>query len=147
MSVFRHVTLSLSFQPPWRATTRTSTAVSTVALVLDANYLHPTDIYGDDEVEIVTADQQEDHDEQEQEPSPSSSSLPPKPTNDSLSYSAQIAQQFSQYQQTPGQERQPRQSSSAGAPIPTHESNNAAQARLPSDSIFGKKPSEMHDEG
>ncbi|PFH45978.1 hypothetical protein AMATHDRAFT_70802 [Amanita thiersii Skay4041] len=74
-------------------------------------------------------------------------SLPAKPvsptiTNGSssssgLSYSAQIAQQFSAYQQTPSQERQQRPGMSK---IATHESS-------PSDSVFGKKPSEMHDAG
>ncbi|KAK0213471.1 hypothetical protein IW262DRAFT_1409470 [Armillaria fumosa] len=92
------------------------------------------DIYGDDESEFVV--------ETEEQPilnattttattaDESSSSLPAKPSG-SMSYSAQIAQQFSTYQQTPSQERQPGPSS-----IPTM-----------TDSIFGKKPSEMHDAG
>jgi RNA-binding protein Musashi len=70
----------------------------------------------------------------------------------SLSYSAQVAQQFSAYQQTPSQERQQRlemplpartQSTSA---IPTHASPtyNISSSE---DTVFGKKPSEMHDAG
>lgn len=62
-------------------------------------------------------------------------SAPPNPSP-SMSYSAQIAQQFSTYQQTPSQERQQR------SDVLKHhnDSNNI-------DSIFGKKPSEMHDAG
>ncbi|KAF7330819.1 HnRNP A1-gamma isoform [Mycena venus] len=69
----------------------------------------------------------------------------------SLSYSAQIAQQFSAYQQTPSQERQQRpdpsrtQSTSA---IPTHASGTPTYNISSSeDTVFGKKPSEMHDAG
>ena len=54
-----------------------------------------------------------------------------------LSYSAQIAQQFSSYKQTPSQERQQRAQSGTGA---------AAGTPTP-DGVFGKKPSEMHDAG
>ncbi|KAJ7179569.1 hnRNP A1-gamma isoform [Mycena filopes] len=68
----------------------------------------------------------------------------------SLSYSAQIAQQFSAYQQTPSQERQQRlelpprtQSTSA---IPTH-STQTYSISSSEDTVFGKKPSEMHDAG
>ncbi|KAF9460485.1 hypothetical protein BDZ94DRAFT_925155 [Collybia nuda] len=84
-------------------------------------------------------------------------SLPPKPQlsdSSSLSYSAQIAQQFSAYQQTPSQERQqrpeiplppnPRQAAGTSA-IATHETSTPNTGT--SDSIFGKKPSEMHDSG
>ncbi|EAU87631.2 hnRNP A1-gamma isoform [Coprinopsis cinerea okayama7 len=59
-----------------------------------------------------------------------------------LSYSAQIAQQFSAYKQTPSQERQQR---AAQRPIPRVDSSTPAASS--SDSIFGKKPSEMHDAG
>ncbi|PBK71750.1 uncharacterized protein ARMOST_11724 [Armillaria ostoyae] len=93
------------------------------------------DIYGDDESEFVveTEDQPMSNattttTTTTDESSPGS--LPAKPSG-SMSYSAQIAQQFSTYQQTPSQERQPGPSS-----IPTM-----------TDSIFGKKPSEMHDAG
>lgn len=87
------------------------------------------------------------------------SSLPPKPISPhsaNLSYSAQIAQQFSAYQQTPSQERQQRATiplpqnprplavtSTGTSAIATHE----GPTNLGSDSIFGKKPSEMHDAG
>jgi RNA-binding protein Musashi len=84
-------------------------------------------------------------------------SLPAKPLSPSsaaLSYSAQIAQQFSAYQQTPSQERQqrieiplpphPRTTTTATSAIATHENSSGTGA---SDSIFGKKPSEMHDAG
>ncbi|TFK69807.1 hypothetical protein BDN72DRAFT_588152 [Pluteus cervinus] len=69
------------------------------------------------------------------------SSLPPKPAppgsnpSPALSYSAQIAQQFSTYQQTPSQERQQR------SDIQKLSSSGDASG------IFGKKPSEMHDAG
>lgn len=72
------------------------------------------------------------------------SSLPPKPvpqnassSSGSLSYSAQIAQQFSAYQQTPSQERQQR----------SEQPKQIPSALDGGDSIFGKKPSEMHDAG
>ncbi|KAF8690929.1 hypothetical protein AX14_002930 [Amanita brunnescens Koide BX004] len=77
-------------------------------------------------------------------PSQSDGSLPARPvsprssSSNTLSYSAQIAQQFSAYQQTPSQERQQRMLSSK---IPTLEGTTS------SDSVFGKKPSEMHDAG
>ena len=73
-------------------------------------------------------------------PAQSDRSLPVKPrspTSSAMSYSAQIAQQFSAYQQTPSQERQQRLPSSK---IATHEGPLG-------DSVFGKKPSEMHDAG
>ncbi|KIK54587.1 hypothetical protein GYMLUDRAFT_895149 [Collybiopsis luxurians FD-317 M1] len=81
------------------------------------------------------------------------SSLPAKPgpssaqsSSSSLSYSAQIAQQFSTYQQTPSQERQQRQPGSSAppktSPIATIDSSTGD-----SDTVFGKKPSEMHDAG
>lgn len=66
--------------------------------------------------------------------SPSSSTL--SASTNSLSYSAQIAQQFSTYQQTPSQERQQRSLASKMAPTLSS-----------GDSVFGKKPSEMHDAG
>ncbi|KAJ4481067.1 hnRNP A1-gamma isoform [Lentinula aciculospora] len=80
-------------------------------------------------------------------------SLPAKPSvgssqngNPSLSYSAQIAQQFSAYQQTPSQERQQRQHGMTAppktSPIATVDSTTGD-----SDTVFGKKPSEMHDAG
>ncbi|KAK1231879.1 hypothetical protein PQX77_004994 [Marasmius sp. AFHP31] len=72
----------------------------------------------------------------------------------SISYSAQVAQQFSAYQQTPSQERQQR---SAGSSAATATKANGAQtgtaaiATLESSSngevVYGKKPSEMHDHG
>ncbi|KAJ7895970.1 hypothetical protein B0H14DRAFT_2333703, partial [Mycena olivaceomarginata] len=92
--------------------------------------------------------------------------LPPKPGSaptfssasqqnaGSLSYSAQIAQQFSAYQQTPSQERQQRQQrpepprTQSTSAIPTHASGTSTYNISSSeDTIFGKKPSEMHDAG
>jgi len=78
-------------------------------------------------------------------------SLPAKPMSPgsgSLSYSAQIAQQFSAYQQTPSQERQLRTDIS----LPQRTSSTLPTKANPSttsttDSVFGKKPSEMHDAG
>ncbi|KAJ7283331.1 hnRNP A1-gamma isoform [Mycena rebaudengoi] len=98
--------------------------------------------------------------------------LPPKPTSAAssssqqqqqqaaaanaaaLSYSAQIAQQFSAYQQTPSQERQQRAEMSGRAQqqqqqqqaIPTHSAPTYSIASS-EDTVFGKKPSEMHDAG
>ncbi|KAH6904540.1 hnRNP A1-gamma isoform [Coprinopsis sp. MPI-PUGE-AT-0042] len=54
-----------------------------------------------------------------------------------LSYSAQIAQQFSSYKQTPSQERQQRAALGGGSGVATPTP----------DGVFGKKPSEMHDAG
>ncbi|KAK7441726.1 hypothetical protein VKT23_016389 [Stygiomarasmius scandens] len=86
------------------------------------------------------------------------SSLPAKPGNSnststsqtstpSLSYSAQIAQQFSAYTQTPSQERQQirriPQKTSEPMPISTVDSSAGSSG----DTVFGKKPSEMHDAG
>ncbi|KAK0463146.1 hnRNP A1-gamma isoform [Desarmillaria tabescens] len=108
------------------------------------------DIYGDEESEfVIPMEEPEDQPMSNattattittipDEPSPTtSSSLPAKPqsSSGSLSYSAQIAQQFSSYQQTPSQERQPAPKAGPSS-IPTM-----------TDSIFGKKPSEMHDAG
>ncbi|KAF8154032.1 hypothetical protein B0H34DRAFT_720089 [Crassisporium funariophilum] len=85
-------------------------------------------------------------------------SLPAKPSASSsaqLSYSAQIAKQFSAYQQTPSQERQQRIENSLpqnprmnqGRPFAISSSEySTAPGSLP-DTIFGKKPSEMHDAG
>ncbi|KJA13531.1 hypothetical protein HYPSUDRAFT_543680 [Hypholoma sublateritium FD-334 SS-4] len=83
--------------------------------------------------------------------------LPPKPAvapPSSLSYSAQVAKQFSVYQQTPSQERQQRREiplppnprASAPRPAAPAEARPAAPAN-PGDTVFGKKPSEMHDAG
>ncbi len=84
--------------------------------------------------------------------------LPPKPAvappaSSSLSYSAQVAKQFSVYQQTPSQERQQRKE----IPLPPNPRANAnarpaSEVRPvapanPGDTVFGKKPSEMHDAG
>ncbi|KAH7882144.1 hnRNP A1-gamma isoform, partial [Phlebopus sp. FC_14] len=78
-----------------------------------------------------------------------STSLPakPSPTDSSagMSYSAQVARQFSAYQQTPSQERQQRPVSGnpqAGpSAIATHEGPDRAQQDRPI------RPSEMKDEG
>lgn len=70
------------------------------------------------------------------------SSLPAKPTTaGELSYSAQIAQQFSAYKQTPAQERQQRPA--------LHDDTDAVDVS-PHDPSLGRRPvrpSEMKDEG
>ncbi|KAI0744712.1 hypothetical protein C8Q76DRAFT_606195 [Earliella scabrosa] len=69
------------------------------------------------------------------------SSLPPKPPAE-LSYSAQVAKQFSAYKQTPAQERQPYQVS------PASKTNGHAEGDSQDDN--GRRPvrpSEMKDEG
>jgi len=77
-------------------------------------------------------------------------SLPAKPTGPSsaqLSYSAQIAKQFSAYQQTPSQERQQQNPRSGlGRPLSVSSESKTA-AGTSTDTAFGKKPSEMHDSG
>ncbi|KAF8961589.1 hypothetical protein BDZ97DRAFT_1905467 [Flammula alnicola] len=85
-------------------------------------------------------------------------SLPPKPSVSSpslLSYSAQVAKQFSAYQQTPSQERQQRKEiplpqnprPNSGRPSFTVLSDRAIPSGMSNDTVFGKKPSEMHDAG
>lgn len=72
---------------------------------------------------------------------------PLSPNSGSLSYSAQIAQQFSAYQQTPSQERQQRSeiiSSKRPSIVAANEGPSSAGSP---DTVFGKKPSEMHDAG
>ncbi|KIM37945.1 hypothetical protein M413DRAFT_448206 [Hebeloma cylindrosporum] len=107
----------------------------------------------EDEVATTTSSQQE-----------SSSSLPSKPAGNpssdpspQLSYSAQVAKQFSAYQQTPSQERQQRKE----IPLPpnprasarTNSFTSASGSEAPKTyhtsggTVFGKKPSEMHDHG
>ncbi|KAI0314487.1 hypothetical protein OF83DRAFT_1063754, partial [Amylostereum chailletii] len=71
--------------------------------------------------------------------------LPAKPVlstdSNGLSYSAQVAQQFSSYRQTPSQERQPRPNSGqqtanfSGVSVPTGSADRPV------------RPSEMKDEG
>lgn len=78
-------------------------------------------------------------------------SLPAKPTGPSvaqLSYSAQIAKQFSAYQQTPSQERQQQQNPrfAQGRPL-SAPSEYKTVSGTSTDTVFGKKPSEMHDSG
>jgi len=78
-------------------------------------------------------------------------SLPAKPTGSSsaqLSYSAQVAKQFSAYQQTPSQERQQQQNPRSGQGRPlSSPSEYKAVPGTSIDTVFGKKPSEMHDSG
>lgn len=77
-------------------------------------------------------------------------SLPAKPTGPSgaqLSYSAQVAKQFSVYQQTPSQERQQQNPRSGQSrPLSTASEYKTAPGTS-TDTVFGKKPSEMHDSG
>ena len=71
------------------------------------------------------------------------SSLPPKPTQSSeLSYSAQVAQQFSAYKQTPAQERQQYQ-----APASTSGSKTNGTSQSDDNGRRAVRPSEMKDEG
>ena len=73
---------------------------------------------------------------------PKESSLPPKPSTE-LSYSAQVAKQFSAYKQTPAQERQQYQVSPA-----TKANGNADDAALHDENgRRAVRPSEMKDEG
>ncbi|KAF4586439.1 hypothetical protein EYR38_010715 [Pleurotus pulmonarius] len=78
---------------------------------------------------------------------PSSSAKPSasNSANQSLSYSAQIAQQFSSYQQTPGQERGGMRPNTK--PIPNGTQMIPTTIDTTGDTIYGKKPSEMHDYG
>jgi len=84
------------------------------------------------------------------------SSLPAKPSSTpNLSYSAQVAKQFSAYQQTPSQERQQR----TEIPLPPNPRTNSSRSSYvvpitgppvtttSGGTVFGKKPSEMHDAG
>ena len=114
-----------------------------------AQHNHP-DLYGDND---DTREEPQDTAEPatEQKPSafevkredkpvmPKEASLPPKPSPE-LSYSAQVAKQFSAYKQTPAQERQQYQVSPAtksnGDPG-SHDDNMRRAVR----------PSEMKDEG
>jgi len=77
-------------------------------------------------------------------------SLPAKPAGPSsaqLSYSAQIAKQFSAYQQTPSQERQQQNTRSGQSRSVSAPSENQTVPGTSSNTVFGKKPSEMHDSG
>lgn len=78
---------------------------------------------------------------------PSSSAKPStsNSANQSLSYSAQIAQQFSSYQQTPGQERGGVRPNTK--PIPNGTQVIPTTIDTTGDTVYGKKPSEMHDYG
>ncbi|GBE87134.1 hypothetical protein SCP_1003810 [Sparassis crispa] len=119
------------------------------------------DLYGDsenvDNKDSIPPTQPEQEEDASPEPpehetriATGENSLPPKPTQSSeLSYSAQIAKQFSAYKQTPAQERQQRSfthSSTKLLPssIDTIDGNaqdGASMARRP------VRPSEMKDEG
>ncbi|KAI0776808.1 hypothetical protein BD413DRAFT_468870 [Trametes elegans] len=74
------------------------------------------------------------------------SSLPPKPTQSSeLSYSAQVAQQFSAYKQTPAQERQQYQVSLSTSGSKTNGAGDGSV--LDEHGRRAVRPSEMKDEG
>lgn len=79
---------------------------------------------------------------------PENSTLPNKPLspNSGLSYSAQVAQQFSAYRQTPSQERKQKSDGSKARRSPVLGSKQDS-LRGVADNVFGKKPSEMHDAG
>ncbi|EJF60109.1 hypothetical protein DICSQDRAFT_137684 [Dichomitus squalens LYAD-421 SS1] len=113
------------------------------------------DLYGDnDDAREESAPQAAAEPATEQKPSvqevkreekpilPKESSLPPKPSAE-LSYSAQVAKQFSAYKQTPAQERQQYQVS------PATKANGHADdsALLDENGRRAVRPSEMKDEG
>ena len=109
-----------------------------------------TDLYGDND--DTSAQQDATESAPEQKPSPTEvkreekpsllkeSSLPPKPATE-LSYSAQVAKQFSAYKQTPAQERQQYQVS------PATKNNGVAEGDLNDNGHRAVRPSEMKDEG
>ena len=125
---------------------------------------HDSDLYGDiysddlidfqDDVEVPAADGNDDNDDDKPTPTAastaSSSKLPTPPASGdeqpATSYSAQIAQQFSAYKQDPAQERQPKVATSS---IASFTGGAATTSGLPDahGTVFGKKPSEMHDSG
>lgn len=76
---------------------------------------------------------------------------PPVAIASNMSYSAQVAKQFSAYQQTPNQERQVRtenpRTNSARPSVVADASSTKGLDSAPSNTVFGKKPSEMHDAG
>ncbi|EMD35065.1 hypothetical protein CERSUDRAFT_96980 [Gelatoporia subvermispora B] len=75
-------------------------------------------------------------------------SLPAKPTQSAeLSYSAQIAQQFSAYKQTPAQERQQRTFPPAASKSSPGEPKSPEEAIEESSLRRQVRPSEMKDEG
>ena len=88
-------------------------------------------------------------------------SLPAKPQITpvaNMSYSAHVAKQFSAYKQTPSQERQQRADvgilssnphSNATPNMVAHDGSfsNKESVSASGDTVFGKKPSEMHDTG
>ncbi|KAI8972551.1 hypothetical protein BD414DRAFT_425755 [Trametes punicea] len=81
--------------------------------------------------------------EEKSAPVKKESSLPPKPAQSSeLSYSAQVAQQFSAYKQTPAQERQQYQPSGSKTNGASH-----GDASQDDNGRRAKRPSEMKDEG
>lgn len=114
---------------------------------IDNDYAVPLDELADNPSKESFADapRQDDKKNAPAPPATGFSSLPPKPTTDgSLSYSAQIAKQFSSYQQTPSQERRQRddagftgQTSGNTPATGTHEDRTNRPVR----------PSEMKDEG
>ena len=136
----------------------------------------PSDIYGDEETDFAEetfeksdlSQQEAMSGEEEADAQASSSSielygstgtlnqdtylsLPAKPIGPSgaqLSYSAQIAKQFSAYQQTPSQERQQQKNPRfvQGRPL-SAPSEYKTVPGTSADTVFGKKPSEMHDSG
>ncbi|KAF8211595.1 hypothetical protein K438DRAFT_2011115 [Mycena galopus ATCC 62051] len=150
---------------PLHSHTDLSTSRTMSKVALDDLY---GDIYGDDDTEIsapaegqapITPNQSaaptvvkhETHHNLPAKPGSAPASSASQQNAASLSYSAQIAQQFSAYQQMPSQERQQRpepprtQSTSA---IPTHASGTPTyNISSMEDTVFGKKPSEMHDAG
>ncbi|KAA1474065.1 hypothetical protein DENSPDRAFT_311368 [Dentipellis sp. KUC8613] len=72
--------------------------------------------------------------------------LPPKPSTSgegpNMSYSAQVAQQFSAYRQTPSQERQQRLDARMSQTLPSDRTS-----QIPSNADRPIRPSEMKDEG
>ncbi|KAI0668844.1 hypothetical protein C8Q78DRAFT_212327 [Trametes maxima] len=119
------------------------------------------DLYGDNEDNRDESTQQDSPTEQKPSTSTSAevkqeektsiikkeSSLPPKPPSSSeLSYSAQVAQQFSAYKQTPAQERQQYQVSPSTSGSKANGATNG-DASHDDNGRRAVRPSEMKDEG
>lgn len=122
---------------------------------VNSELMQPADLYGDNDdareesAQQVKTESPSEHKlpatrevKREEKPVvPKESSLPPKPVAE-LSYSAQVAKQFSAYKQTPAQERQQYQVS------PATRTNGHANGEGEDDQgRRAVRPSEMKDEG
>jgi len=117
--------------------------------IIDSN----PDIYGDE----VLAIEDDDEIQSIEDPSLTAQNATAAPTEatttqqqqstqppSNVSYSAQIAKQFSSYNQTPSQERQPRNN---GSGVNVGSALTQTGGTGDDSGVFGKKPSEMHDAG